>query len=187
MRIRLLLCFIAIALSASISAVSADRLSKGVGGIKDVKSGSTNQISSINKSYRSPGKLHKAFIPANDSEALARAIGNGAIEIADYGSFKLLALDESALNRSEEIDQASLSGFTKSGALESNNTLEVRDDLNLLLLRSGAIDTTDPDSPGKFTGMGKQGLTAASRASAANPPDDDVNRGADQLRLVQFI
>src|SRR6185436_5251093 len=53
-------------------------------------------------SYRSPGKLHKAIIQSQDLESLAQAKAAGAIEIADYGSFKLFALDEGALAVAEE-------------------------------------------------------------------------------------
>jgi hypothetical protein len=187
MRIRLFFCFIAIALCASISVVSAKRLSS-VAALQTLKSGRTTQLSSINKSYRSPGKLHKAIIPGDDAEVLARAIADGAIPIADYGSFKLLALNENALNRSEEIEQASApSNSADSSGLETDNKLEVRDDLNLLFLRSGVIDTTESELTGKFVGMGRSAISLGFRASAATPSDDDVSRGSGQLRLVQFI
>ena len=93
MRIRFVFCLLAIALCASISAVSAKRLSSGMSELSTIKAGRIAQLSSINKSYRSSGKLHKAVIPGDDSESLARAIDAGAIQIADYGSFKLMAID----------------------------------------------------------------------------------------------
>jgi hypothetical protein len=185
MRIRLVLCFLAIALCASISAVSAKRLSNGIDERVTTKSRGITQLSSINKSYRSSGKLHKAVIPADDSESLARAIGVGAIEIADYGSFKLLAMDETALRRSEETQRAvTVSSLSDPELSYSDDSIAVRDDFNLLLLRSGAIDTTDADAPGAFVGMGR---SASSFGLQAATPGSQVDERPGQLRLVQFI
>ncbi len=186
MRIRFVLCFLAIALCASISAVSAKRLSSGVAKLPIDKTGHITQLSSINKSYRSSGKLHKAVISADNSESLARAIDAGAIQIGDYGSFKLFALDEGALRRSEEIQRAeTLSSSRDSELSQSDDNIVVRDDFNLLLLRSGAIDTTDSDSPGTFVGMGRSASEFG--LQSALPNNDKISDTPGQLRLVQFI
>ena len=186
MRIRLFLCFLTIALCASISAVSAKRISSGTAELPTVKSGRIAQLSSINKSYRSSGKLHKAVIPGDDFESLARAISGGAIQIADYGSYKLLAMDVSALRRSEESERATLSSLADSKLSDSDDSIVVRDDFNLLLLRSGAIDTTDAAAAqGAFVGMGRSASSFG--LQAASPSSDQVSGRPGQLRLVQFI
>jgi Subtilase family len=186
MRIRFVFCFLAIALCASISAVSAKRLSSGMSEPATVKAGLITQLSSINKSYRSSGKLHKAVIPGDDSESLARAIDAGAIQIADYGSFKLMAMDESALRRSEETQRtATLSSLPDPKLSDPDDSIVVRDDFNLLLLRSGAIDTTDADAPGAFVGMGRSASSFGLQSAA--PGNDQVSGRPGQLRLVQFI
>src|SRR6185503_13832819 len=103
MRMRLAGSFIAIALFLSLSAANSVRSSAGVGAKSPSKPGSLNESNTISAaSYRSPGKLHKAVIPSHDLEALVQAKAAGAIEIADYGSFKLFAMDNSALHSAEE-------------------------------------------------------------------------------------
>src|SRR4030095_17220909 len=149
MRMRLAGCLIAIALFVFLSAASAVRSSVVVDSRLLSKSASVPGSGSITgSSYRSPGKLHKAIIPTQDLEALAEAKASGAIEIADYGSFKLFALDDGALQSAEKaraiqaahgLDDtpfSSASSFAVPG-------LDVRDDMNVLLLRSGPIDTSD--------------------------------------------
>src|SRR2546425_13229634 len=94
MRMRLAFCFIAIALLVFISAVSASRVSDNAGLLSSVKRAGLFESGSISaNSYRSPGSFHKAVVRANDSEGLAQAKASGAIEVSDYGSFKLLAMD----------------------------------------------------------------------------------------------
>src|SRR5512143_613519 len=157
MRVRLAFCFFAVALFVSISAASASRLSSGALGRSTIKTGIVHQGNSIDAgSYRSPGRLHKAVVSSDDPDTLARAIAAGAIEIADYGSFKLLAMDESALHRSEEPRSTTVQGTSRSAGRvgdELSVLLNVRDDFNVLLLRSGAIDTTAGDTTGDFVGM----------------------------------
>lgn len=182
MRMRLAFCFFAIALFVSISAVSASRLSSGVGGRLSVKTGGVHQRSSISaSSYRSPGRLHKAVVSTDDPDALAQARAAGAIEIADYGSFKLLAMDESALASAEESSIADANGRVGDGA---TGRFTVRDDLNVLLLRSGAIDTTGDEATGAFVGMGRPAASFGLQAPAS-PGNESI--GSDQLRLIQFV
>ncbi|MEK6324452.1 MAG: S8 family serine peptidase [Acidobacteriota bacterium] len=190
MRMRLAYCFIAIALFVSISAVSASRSSVGVSPGSSVKAASVHDSSISANSYRSPGKLHKAVVPSADLEALAQAKASGAIEIADYGSFKLLAMDDSALQDAEEqrgrgaVEQRDGTSFTSASPLpNSSASLVLHDDLNVLLLRSGAIDTTDDETTGTFVGMGRP---AASYALQAFTSVDSESSGGSLLRLVQF-
>jgi hypothetical protein len=101
---RLAVCFIAIVLFVALTATSAVRSSVAVGTRSQTKSTGVHDNSSISAtSYRSPGKLHKATIPSQDLTALTQAKASGAIEIADYGSFKLLAMDNDALQSAEEL------------------------------------------------------------------------------------
>ncbi|HSE37874.1 MAG TPA: hypothetical protein VLG74_11265, partial [Blastocatellia bacterium] len=110
MRMRLVFCFFAIALFVSISVVGASRQMSGVNEKLTIKTAGVHDRGSVNYSYRSPGKLHKAVVSTDDPDALARAHAAGAIEIADYGSFKLFALDASALERAEELGDGQISG-----------------------------------------------------------------------------
>jgi subtilase family protein len=190
MRMRLAGCLIAIALFVFLSATSAVRSSVGVGPRSPFKSASIHESSSISvSSYRSPGKLHKALIPSHDLEALTQAKASGAIEIADYGSFKLFALDNGALQNTEEqrstatAERRDETSFTSVSLLPSSDaSLAVRDDLNLLLLRSGAIDTTGQATTGTFVGMGR---SAASYGLQSLTSDTDDS--SSLLRLVQFV
>src|SRR5882724_2115243 len=213
MRMRLAFCFFAIALFVSISAVSASLRPSGADGRSSVKAGGVYGRSSIKAgSYRSPGRLHKAVVSSADTNALAQAKSSGAIEIADYGSFKLLAMDESALASAEEgqweklrsgvaeeqrsgDDGVSISsapqrlGSSASLAV-SSASLVVRDDLNLLLLRSGAIDTTDDETTGAFVGMGRSAASYGLQASASRgieTSESNKSTGGTELRLVQFV
>ncbi|HSB10473.1 MAG TPA: hypothetical protein VLM38_13375, partial [Blastocatellia bacterium] len=191
MRMRLAVCFFAVALFVSISAASASRLSGWSGGRSPIKTGIVYQRSSIDAgSYRSPGRLHKAVVSSDDSDTLARAVASGAVEIADYGSFKLLAMNESALHSAEEpasrVVQVSSVPAGRVGD-EVSGGLNVRDDFNVLLLRSGAIDTTDGNTTGDFVGMGRAagffGLQSRASQVLAGPPAAE----GTQLRLVQFV
>jgi hypothetical protein len=152
-------------------------------------------------SYRSPAKLRKVVIQTGDSPALEQAIASGAIELADYGSFKLFAMGQQAI---ENAESRSSNGAEKNaeeqrsrGAeeqrdgdaiasspqlLSSSASFTVRDDFNVLLLRSGAIDTTADDAPGSFIGLGKAAASERSQVRALSP-----SASGSQLRLIQFI
>jgi len=90
--------FFAIALFVSISAVSASlrpqRRRRAAIGSKQAGVYWT-QLDQRRLILES-GRLHKAVVSSANPDALAQAKSSGAIEIADYGSFKLLAMDESA-------------------------------------------------------------------------------------------
>lgn len=118
------------------------------------------------RSYRSPGALRKIIVPSDDAQAMLRARGAGASEVADYDSFKLFVIDQAAL---EEQAEASYN---------------VRDDLNVLLLRSGAIDTTAEEVTGTFFGLGGPGAQEQAERAAVSFKG---KTGGSELRLVQFI
>lgn len=140
------------------------------------------------RSYRSPGRLRKIVIPADDQPALAEARSSGAVELADYGSFKLLAIDDAALEKDGEIRRRGEGGTVNIESSSSALALTssplhsfVRDDFNVLLLRSGAIDTTVADAPGSFIGMGR----AANSETVSAQSERKLN--GSELRLIQFV
>ena len=209
MRMRLMFCFFAIALFVSISVVGASRQTSGAGGSLSIKARGVHERSTVNaSSYRSPGRLHKAVVSGDDSNAIAQARAAGAIEIADYGSFKLFAMDEGALGRAEAHQAAALRGrgvkeqrgagddgsfasaplhLSSSASPGSSASLVVRDDLNVLLLRSGAIDTTDEETPGSFVGMGRSAASFGLQSLASTVGQNSERSGRAQLRLIQFV
>lgn len=142
-------------------------------GAEPAKQGISHKASrAINvETYRSPTRLHKVLIDSKDVTALSRSLSSGAIEVADYGSFRLVAMDESQM-----VDRQG----------------RVRDDYNVLMLRSRAIDTTAQDAPGTLLGLGKS-LTAGlevsgpARESRADKQKADKQKAESSLRLVQFV
>ncbi|HET9530111.1 MAG TPA: hypothetical protein VFQ92_07155, partial [Blastocatellia bacterium] len=135
---------------------------------EEVKAAPTGRsISAIDaRTYRSPGRLRKVVVESSDRETLSEATLAGAIELCDYGSFRLLAIDQAALD-----------------SLETSPRLKVRDDFNLLLLRSGVIDTTAGEGPGTLLGMGRRVRLGAAKHA---PTDQAASRRGPRLRLVQF-
>lgn len=173
MRKRLGLCFIAVAVLASISAVTASRGSS-VSGTPSAKRARAYASASIEaRSYRSPSKLHKVVVSNDDPEALTQILAAGAVEISDYGSFRLFIVDDGALQKTEAAMGE-----------EPTAQLSVRDDFNVLLLRSGAIDTTDPEATGAFVGMGRSAESYGLQSSASSGSATDR---VSQLRLIQFV
>ncbi|HJQ68223.1 MAG TPA: S8 family serine peptidase [Blastocatellia bacterium] len=79
-------------------------------------------------SYRSPGARHKFVVPS-DAAHIEEAIlsTEGQKRVKRYGSYTLVEADGEALARLD------------AGALER---VELRDDMNLILLKRGQIDTT---------------------------------------------
>jgi hypothetical protein len=200
MRMRLVFCFFAIALFVSISVVGASRKPGGVSDERStIKTRGVHEHSSVTaSSYRSPGKLHKVMVSGDDQNGLAEARAAGAIEIADYGSFKLFALEEAALERAELRHAESPSGggnggsiastplrLGSSAALGSSASLAVRDDLNVLLLRSGAVDTTADETSGTFVGIGRSAGSLGLQSVAS--PKSKKSDNSSQLRLIQFV
>ena len=185
-----LMSLIAVAVFALSSIVGADsRLLSNTEGLsgqaaKDLARHRTAMAISA-RSYRSPGVLRKVVIDSNDNDAISGVIAGGGIEISDYGSFKLFVMDATALERETErlartgaLGSGDLSGLTVS----ASNRLAIRDDFNVVLLRSGAIDTSDASAPGRFLGLGR-GLVAAAPANVAGT----AKGGRASLRLLQFV
>src|SRR5262245_21434024 len=88
------------------------------------------------QSYRSGVAWHKMLVSADDGESLAEAVALGARELADYGSFRLMtieqpALDIAAARQADKTTEANLIMQTSN----QRPRFEVRDDYNVLLLR----------------------------------------------------
>ena len=104
MKTRLLTLSIMVSMCVAVSVVGADvrKLLSDSGRAADSIKGRsfTQRKPDINaRTYRSSGRYHKVMVgPANPAAALAFARDSGSIEIADYGSYKLLASDESIQN-----------------------------------------------------------------------------------------
>jgi Subtilase family len=188
----LLLSLIAVATFALTSMVAADgRLySTADDNLRDkAKALAANRSAmAINaRAYRSPGRLRKVIIDTNDVEAIARATAGGAAQIGDYGSFRLFVMDNDAIESDRAAlgqgDAASESSSLRVDDAASERGYRVRDDFNLLLLRSGVIDTTDDSAPGQLIGLGGATRMIPQSASPHTPP---VSSGA-LLRLIQFV
>src|SRR5438132_8723547 len=82
-------------------------------------------------SYRSPGGTHKLIVPSDDPELEQRLLSSRAVrKLKKYDHYSVV-----------EVGDAEL------GSLDAN-TLErarLRDDLNLVMLKRGQIDTTVPE------------------------------------------
>ena len=105
----------------------------------------------LSASYRSRTANHK--IVAYTREEQERILVEGGALIADYGAFSLLSAPAAA------------SDFV---AAQSGSSAAVRDDMNVILLRTGAFDTMDGEPE--------------TLASLAEP-----SPAVDQLYLVQFL
>src|SRR5262245_29988470 len=104
-------------------------------------------------SYRSHSASHKVLVQAKESELRDAIIADGGSVMEDYGSFLLMsAPDESA----ERVSLQSTAGSS------------VRDDLNVIMLRAGAFDTTEGE-PLSLSSLGEP---------------DSAN---EQLYMVQFV
>ncbi|HEY6328459.1 MAG TPA: S8 family serine peptidase, partial [Blastocatellia bacterium] len=122
--------------------------------------GSTGSLS--RKPYRSQTTIHKAIVYKNHPEAEQSLLALGGAVSEDYGSFKLLAVPDSA---ADAIVEKNESGMV------------LRDDLNLILLRAGTIDTAE--------------FNAAARTVRPQPdggPDSTSNSSdtGERLMLVQM-
>lgn len=171
MRTHFIIGLIAAGACISLPAVNASLESAGKGRAV-IKSTITHRGGAIlPRSYRSPGSVHKVVVLA-DSDGLAQARSAGASELADYGSYRLFAMSDDVLRNAQEQGVPPMSANALS-------TLTVRDDLNVLLLRSGAIDTTAEDAPGRLLGIGADHST-----QSAISPDIGTQSG---LRLIQLI
>ncbi|HSF24091.1 MAG TPA: S8 family serine peptidase [Blastocatellia bacterium] len=155
-------------------------------GASKLKAATRPGFTAAASAYRSPSSLRKVVIQASDARALERATASGAIELADYQSFKLFALEQPALEREEERRsrgaKAQREGDSAPQLLDSLASFTVRDDFNVLFLRSGAIDTTAEDAPGDFLGLGRAAPADQARTSALGQ-----SSSGSRLRLIQFV
>jgi hypothetical protein len=148
------------------------------------------------RSYRSASGLHKIIIPADEPGAIQQAREAGAVEISDYGSFKLFALNQQSLNSLEVHRESQNSKADKTVSLSfqtgaqgeplaaiPHNDWQIRDDFNVLLLRSGVIDTTEEQ---EFSGIGRELLGGASDGNPAYPTTQKTRFTGSRLRLIQF-
>src|SRR6185503_5700748 len=104
-------------------------------------------------SYRSRSTNHKVIVQANEPELRDSILAEGGSIIEDYGAFVLMTAHGDPADR---VSSQSSAGSS------------VRDDLNVLLLRSGAFDTTEGET-----------------VSAASLGNSDAAEA--QLYLVQFV
>lgn len=196
MRLRLSLCFITVAVLASISTVGSSVRSSAGSVVIASHASSINGSTSgkrmtayagapiAARSYRSPGKLHKLVVQNDDLEALAQMRTEGAVKISDYGSFTLFAIEDGALQRTEATMNEAHEEPAGQTANSATTRLSVRDDFNTLMLRSGAIDTTDPETAGSFVGMGRSAESYGLQSLASS---GSAGGGQSRLMLIQFV
>jgi hypothetical protein len=104
-------------------------------------------------SYRSSSSSHKVIVQSNEPELRDAILAEGGSIMQDYGAFVLMSAPRAA---------ADLVG------VQSASGSSVRDDLNVLLLRAGAFDTTEGEA------------VSANALGEADSADE-------QLYLVQFV
>ncbi|MEK6321320.1 MAG: S8 family serine peptidase [Acidobacteriota bacterium] len=81
-------------------------------------------------SYRSPGAAHKLMLPADDPQLEQRLLSSRSQrKLKNYGAYSLVEVSDAELN---SLDDATL------------ERAHLRDDLNLVMLKRGQIDTTGP-------------------------------------------
>lgn len=81
-------------------------------------------------SYRSPGATHKLMLPADDPELEQRLVSDRVVrKLKKYKAYSIAEVGDADLS---SLDAATLERAT------------VRDDLNLILLKRGQLDTTGP-------------------------------------------
>ena len=104
-------------------------------------------------SYRSHSASHKVLVQEKDSELRDAIIAEGGSVTEDYGAFLLMSAPGYVADRV---------------SIQSTAGSSVRDDLNVLLLRAGAFDTTESE-PAALSSLG------------------DADSADEQLYIVQFI
>ena len=127
-------------------------------------------------SYRSPGSKHKLLIPAEDVELAQEFIPSRATgKTRRYGAYSLVEVSDQQL--------ASLNSRTLERA-------EVRDDLNLVLLKRGQIDTAGPAPKVSGDLLQPSGLTHALHlVQLFGPPTPDSFRAieATGVKVVCYV
>ncbi|MBI3652726.1 MAG: S8 family serine peptidase [Acidobacteria bacterium] len=145
------------------------------------------------RTYRSTSGLHKIIIPTDAVAALERAKAAGAIAIADYGSYQLFALNQASLTELEDRrdnghqDGAFALSSEGEGQLPADDffaAAQIHDDFNVLLLRSGVIDTTEENN---FFALGKAASAFTTNQNPSSTPTAKPDFKGSRLRLVQFV
>jgi hypothetical protein len=148
------------------------------------------------RAYRSSAGLHKITIAAEDTAAIEQLKGLGAVEISDYQSFKLFALRQAALEAFEasretqivneegvkSISRLSAEGASQTATFEQSS-VQIRDDFNVLMLRSGIIDTSDDAG---FLGVGNELTSHSTDNSSTTAAMQKESFKGSRLRLIQF-
>jgi len=112
-----------------------------------------NNRPAFDASYRGRSSSHKVIVQASEPELRDSILAEGGSIIEDYGAFVLMSAPR------EEADRVSL---------QSASGSSVRDDLNVLLLRAGAFDTTEDEA-------------------VLATPLGEADFADEQLYLVQFV
>ncbi|HMG34319.1 MAG TPA: S8 family serine peptidase [Blastocatellia bacterium] len=107
-------------------------------------------------------------VDQGDERRLNELLADGAVILGDYGSFKLLQVDDSRSLVAESLRVSNID--------QVHPQTELRDDLNVLSLRSGAFDTTAEDAPGRYL--------PGTPGSGASKYDHDTS---SSFRLIQFV
>ncbi|HSB11013.1 MAG TPA: hypothetical protein VLM38_16110, partial [Blastocatellia bacterium] len=82
-------------------------------------------------SYRSPGATHKLMLAAQDGDLEQRLLGAGAVRrLKRYGAYSIAEVSDTEL---QSVDAVTL------------QRAQLRDDLNLVMLKRGQLDTTGPE------------------------------------------
>ncbi|HVG19223.1 MAG TPA: S8 family serine peptidase, partial [Blastocatellia bacterium] len=127
-------------------------------------------------SYRSPGSKHKLLIPAEDAELTSEFLSSRATGKArKYGAYSLVEVSDQQL--------ASLDSKVLERA-------QVRDDLNLVLLRRGQIDTAGPDPKISRELFQPSGLSHSLHlVQLFGPPTPDSLRAVEAtgVKLVSYV
>jgi subtilase family protein/Big-like domain-containing protein len=125
----------------------------GTFGAHSDSSGQRTNRPVFDASYRSRSSSHKVIVQANEPELRNSILASGGSIIEDYGAFVLMSAPGEAADRV---------------SLQSAAGSSVRDDLNVLLLRAGAVDTTNEEAVS---------VTALGESDFAD----------EQLYVVQFV
>jgi subtilase family protein len=126
--------------------------------------------------YRSPGAKHKLLIPAADSDIEQELISSrAATKSRKYGSYTLVEVADETL---DSMDRSAL------------ERARLRDDLNIVMLKRGQIDTTGPEP------RVSEDLRASSSSARAlhlvqlfGPPTPDALAAikATGVKLVSYV
>ena len=125
---RIFVHLLAIALFVSTLILAGPFPAQSSDGIK-----AAEQKSAPGHSYRSPSRHHKVLVYDNEPALREAILASGGTVLAEYQAFSLL---QAPLEAAESLTAQEGSAETR------RRTAEIRDDMNLLLLRTGVIDTT---------------------------------------------